>query len=204
MQPKEKRSILFLPGMPGEGKTTYIAGHADELKQYTIISMDELIVKRQAEIKSTTGRDVNVDTIMETERPLILERFREAAQKAIDQGDNIVLDKPMPKKQERKLYVDMARASPKYEYSCVAIQTHPPEEMEHVARLLNRSIKEGRFFPMNFLSIARPEPLETGEFDGIHEVGKPPLHGVFHEYREEPFDIMQSKKDPRDPTKWHR
>jgi predicted kinase len=80
-------------GLPGTGKTTYIREHMEEFRGYTILSLDELVEQRLAEIQKS-GRAISMNQIwgnrgeIKKLRALHDIKLREA----IAQGENILID----------------------------------------------------------------------------------------------------------------
>jgi predicted kinase len=183
MKEKPEREIKLLVAMPGVGKSTYAREYAKELKGYNVLSIDDITRERYLKRNAESDRHFSMDRIRMDENHEIVEEFYRRVRKAVDNGENIIIDRCGKTVGERARSLDIAKYSDKFNYKTTAIVLSPPPEEEHIRRLWRRSIMEDRFDAMNGVGIAKIEPIKAGEFDRVIQVGSPPEKPLYWQYR---------------------
>lgn len=179
---KPQREIRFLIGASAVGKSTYTNSLEHDF-QGTIIGMDRIIEKLRAEREARLNITVTFDDAVRHHLPEAKEIFDRQLKEAVARGDNILLDMINDRRSDRQYRVAIAKASKDYDYHAVAVVIHPPEEGEHIRRLVNRAFATGRFNAVNNSELRPIDPIEAGEFDEIRYVGVAPEKPMDMEYR---------------------
>lgn len=180
---KPEREIKLLVAMPGVGKSTYAREHAKELEGYKVLSIDDVTRERYLKKNAESDRHFSMDRIRMDDDREIVEEFYRRVRKAVDNGENIIIDRCGKTVSERAMSLNIARQSDKFNYKATAIVLSPPPEEEHIKRLWRRSIMEDRFDAMNGVGIAKIEPIKEGEFDRVVQIGSPPEKPLYWQYR---------------------
>ncbi|MEQ1789159.1 MAG: AAA family ATPase [Rickettsiales bacterium] len=90
---KPDRQIVILMGESGAGKTTYLQDHAKEFEGHNIVSRDmvahEICILKEKE----TGNHYFInDVYRNIEKDVLEQKTREKFAKAVNNGDNIVVE----------------------------------------------------------------------------------------------------------------
>ncbi len=182
MMAKPQRQIKMLIGLPGVGKSTYIKEHPEQFAGYTFISLEDIILKRRDEKNRETGNSYSIDDIINSEIDSLRIVFDEKLREAVERGDNILIEAINDTPSNRQRRLQCAKNSPDYDYHSVAIVVEPPEEAEHVKRLFDRALAEGRYESLGFAQRSKMVPVGEGEFDEVIRIGVSPENPLFHEY----------------------
>lgn len=192
---KPERHLKMLIGLPGSGKSHYIDSHPEEFKGYTVLSLDNIIRDRCAQIEAETGSKPSIHHVIGRERKKMDSQFDEEFRQAIKRGDNILIDRVNDSTKVRLERNKLAKGSADYDYITTAIVIHPPEEDLHIKRLFRRSVRQESLGAMNYINRISMEPVKDNEFDHIKHIGTPPENPLFHEYKKPAVSMAEAIKD---------
>lgn len=190
-QSKPKREIRFLVGLPGVGKSTYCQEQQSTFPGI-VLSLDKIIGELRTQKEKKVGQSVTFDEIVHEQLPHAMELFNQRLREAVERGDNILLDMIHDSPLHRSQRIEIAKNSRDYDYTTIAVVINPPEEDEHVQRLINRAISSGRFNSINNAALRPIVPIQKDEFDEIIYIGEATKKPLFHEYDDShQFNILE-------------
>lgn len=161
----KSKELIIMVGLPGSGKTTYINNVLLKSgKKYTICSTDDLIEAKAKELSIGYEEAFKLYSNKETERA-----FKEMIWSAIDNGDNIIIDRTnLTLKGRAKMisYFDQRKAN---DYIKKAVLFDMGDINKIRAQCRQRELLTGKHISdVNFVSmILRYEPPTMNEFDEI-------------------------------------
>jgi predicted kinase len=200
------RQVKILVGLPGIGKTTYIKDHKKEFEGYTIIAVDDITEGRCAEKQKEFGRFFSTDEVRSKEEVSILAEFDSKIKAALEEGKNILIERPNVTLAKRSHLLKIIKSCKEYHYETTAIILSPPDEQKHIERLFRRAVLQGNFLSLNSVSRIPLEPIQDGEFDYIEYVGISVKKPLFWEYEKSPISLADAIKNAQDcgNGKWDR
>ncbi len=196
---KPERHIVVMVALPASGKTTYIK-NTKELEGYTVLSVDNIVKELRDKIHTETGEDVSMDTARMRNNDFVVEELYRRLQKAVDRGENVIIDRSSPTVVERARSLKIAKSSKDFNYKSTAVIIHPPSEGEHIDRLITRARHERRHGVLNDVGIFKMEPIGKQEFDKVIEVGTPadkPLYWEYKKAAENPISLVALIEESR-------
>jgi|CXWL01.1.fsa_nt_gi predicted kinase len=160
-QIKPERQIVMLIGLPGAGKSTYIREHAEELKVFTIVSIDGIAQER------SKGTGLTGTQVHDKQYDSIVKEFADRLDAAVKNGDNILIEGVNATLAKRSARLAGAKNSEQYDYKTKAIVINPPSEQVRMERIWKRAVSEHR---VSFDGV-RIEMPKKGEFDQVEYIG---------------------------------
>lgn len=161
---KPERQIIMLIGLPGAGKSTYIKEHAEELKGFTILSIDRIAYER------SKGTGLTGAQIHDKQYNSIVNEFADKLNTAIKNGDNILIEGVNATYEKRSMRLAGAKETEQYNYKTKAIVINPPSEEIRRERIWKRAFGEHR---VSFDDAVLELP-KKGEFDKVEFIGSIP------------------------------
>lgn len=162
MQPSEysqRPKIIFLIGVPGSGKSTFVKNFLKENPNYVTISTDDYI-QAKADEEGVKYSDVFTKYIGHAEK-----LFKEQVATHLNNGDNIIIDRTNISLKTRNKV--LSHVPKNYEKLAIIFEI---DRKELDRRLLQRDYEEGKHIPSNVIDdmIKRYVPPTNAEgFDEI-------------------------------------
>lgn len=191
--PVKAPELILICGMPGAGKSSYVAEHLSHLSA-TFLSLDRTFAQMRQDYP-----DLSDDQIASRHWAEATNRLKHDLDHAVARGDNIVYEATNLTIDARKERLDAVQAYHGIPYVTKAVYIHPPEAQQHIDRLVSRGLIERRLGALEkidhyYQQLALPTREEG--FSDVAFIGPEPAHTAFEEYRNPPvFNLSDIQPD---------
>jgi predicted kinase len=155
-----KPKVMLLIGPPLSGKDTYLK--SKDFRNYRIISRDDILV-------SLHKNDNYGEAFREVDPKIVNRILYENIQKAIDGGENVIINMTNLTKRSRERHLEKFSD---YDYEKIAVVFPRLELSEYINRNLKRKQEENKFIPLNVIESMLQNWQEVTQEEGFDKIIK--------------------------------